>query len=275
MSGNGIVSIVIPSRNEKYLKRTIEDLLVKAKGNVQIIAVLDGYWPPVDEIVSDPRVSYIHFEKSKGMRNAINAGAAVLASGEYLMKIDAHCMVAEGYDLALKADCQDNWVVVPRRKRLDPDKWALTETQKPDVDYMYLSNDLHGVIWPKTDGPEIDDLMSFQGSCWFMKKAYFDYLELMDEKNYGTFPQEAQEIGLKAWLSGGRVVVNKKTWYAHWHKPKDVGRGYSLDGAEVVKGEAYTRRWLTEKVWHKQIYPLSWLIEKFSPVPTWPEEYVK
>ena len=115
--------------------------------------------------------------------------------------------------------------------------------------------------------------MSAQGSCWFMEKNYFYTLELEDETNYGTFCNEFQEIGLKCWLSGGRVVTNKKTWYAHLHKTD--GRGYPLDRTQIEKGANYTNRWLTNTAWHKQTLPFTWLIERFWPVPGWPEDKTK
>ena len=268
-----MVSIVIPSRNEKYLQKTIQDLLTKAKGEIEIIAILDGWWQEANEIVNHPSVKYIHFSDARGMRNAINSGVAI-AKGEYILKLDAHCMVGEGYDEVLKASCEDNCVVVPRRYRLDPDKWCIREDKPTPIDYMYLSKDLHGVIWdeknndPELEKKKIDDLMSSQGSCWLMKKKYYQELELLDEASYGTFYNEFQEIGLKCWLSGGRVIVNKNTWCAHWHKTKDVGRGYTLNKGEQERAVAFTEKW-KDKGWHKQIHPISWLVEKFKPVPTW------
>ena len=68
-------SIAIPSRNEQFLTPTIKDLLAKARGDIEIIVALEGYWP--DEMVDDPRVHYIHSERPRGMRGAINACAAV------------------------------------------------------------------------------------------------------------------------------------------------------------------------------------------------------
>lgn len=276
------VSVIIPSRNEKFLIKTIEDILSKAKGEIEIIPVLDGYW--IDSPINDPRVIYLHRGKSLGMRNAINSGVAI-SSGEYILKCDAHCMFDEGFDTKLKKDCKKNWVVVPRRKRLDAEKWRLERSNKPDVDYEYLSypgnkgkwdSGLHGRVWnERTKNREnilIDDNMSAQGSCWFMFKSYFYELELEDEENYGTFNHEFQEIGLKCWLSGGRVITNKKTWYAHLHKNKEMGRGYSLDGKQLEKGTKYTNRWLINTAWHKQTLPFSFLIEKFWPVPGWPED---
>ena len=270
-----IVSVIIPSRNEVFLQKTILDLLTKAKGEIEIIAVLDGYW--VENIVDDPRVIYLHLGAPRGMRNAINSGAAI-AGGKYLMKCDAHCMFDSGFDTKLAADCEKDWVVVPRRYALNPEKWQLFDNPKYPIDYMYLSPTLHGVVWdkknknPKLKKKLIDDTMSAQGSCWFMYRDYFHELELEDEENYGTFSNEFQEVGLKCWLSGGRVVVNKKTWYAHLHKDKEMGRGYTLSGSEIQKATDYTKRWLGNTAWHKQTLPFTWLVEKFWPVPDWPED---
>lgn len=265
-----LVSIIIPSRNEPYLNKTIQDILLKATGEIEIVVVLDGYWP--DEIIESPHLGYIHYGTARGMRNAINS-AVQGAQGEYILKCDAHVMFDKGFDEKLKKDIKNNWVVVPRRYALDPIQWELEENAKYPVDYMYLDRELHGRIWEERnkdkllESKKIDDLMSSQGSCWFMKKDYYLSLELLDEENYGSFFNEFQEIGLKCWLSGGEVKVNKKTWYAHWHKPKEVGRGYSLTSKD---GTDYVNKWLSNDfIWHKQTKSLKWLINKFKPVPTW------
>lgn len=284
-----MVSVIIPARNERFLSNTIKDVLQHSTGEVEVIAVLDGYWMPFKEVVDDKRVIYLHRGKSHGMRAAINAGVAV-SKGKYIMKLDAHCMLADGWDEALKADCEKDWVVVPRRKRLDGEKWAIQPTDKPDIDYMYLSypsnpNDrggpgLHGRLWDSKnrdaslDGEKIVDLMSAQGSCYFLHREYFDWLELMDVENYGDFGCEFQEVGLKCWLSGGRVVRNKKTWYAHLHKGKVYGRGYPLSKRNYQKAVDYARTWMyVKRRWHKQTLDFEWLIDKFTPVPEWPDRW--
>lgn len=270
------VSVLIPARNEIYLQKTVEDLLAKAEGDIEVIAVLDGYWP-TPPLPDNDRLLVIHRGVSQGMRAGINAAAAI-ASGEYLMKCDAHCMFGQGFDVKLAADCEKNWVVVPRRFALDPQKWELIDNPKYPIDYMYLSLDLHGVVWDqKNKDPElkkkpVDATMSNQGSVWFMPKNYFHELELMDEATYGTFWNEFQEIGLKAWLSGGVVMVNKNTWYAHWHKTSDIGRGYHLNRDEQDKALRAVAQW-KDKGWHKQIHSIEWLVEEFWPVPTWPDDW--
>jgi len=53
------LSIIIPSRDDRYLQKTIDDLIEKAVGEIEIIVVLDGYWPTT--MVKDhPLVKIIH-----------------------------------------------------------------------------------------------------------------------------------------------------------------------------------------------------------------------
>lgn len=293
---NDIVTIIIPSRNEIFLNKTIQSLLANARGDIEIIAILEGYWPlphktehwETPAIINDKRLVYLHRGIAGGMRDAINSAVAI-AKGDYLMKIDAHCMVDEGFDLKLKADMQKDWVVIPRRKRLDAEKWGIKDVGKPDVDYEFLSFPywkpeevgIHGTIWtqrirerlndPKYD---LDENMAFQGSCWFMHKSFFtDVMEGMQEEGYGTFIGEPQEIGMKAWLSGGKLMTNKKTWYAHLHKGKTYGRGYSMRKTELKAGNAYSCDYWINDRWPKAIHNFAWLVERFTPVPTYPDDW--
>jgi hypothetical protein len=267
-----MISILVPARNEIYLNKTLEDLVLKAEGEIEIIVNLDGYWQI--PLITDPHIIYIHRGTPIGMRGGINS-CVDIAKGEYLMKLDAHCMMDQGYDVKLIKDYEENTVVVPRRYALDPKKWQIEERKddKYPIDFMYLDKTLHGIVWneknhdPVLKDKLIDETMSNQGSIWFMSKKYFHYLELMDESLYGMFWNEFQEIGLKCWLSGGRVMVNKNTWYAHWHK--NEGRGYSLPSQEQINAQKNIDRWLTEKMFSKQIHKLKWLIDRFAPVPTW------
>lgn len=281
------VSVLIPARNEIFLAKVIDDLYTKSAGEIEVIAVLDGYWPD-DPIQDYPNLKLIHFSVPKGMRAAINAAASI-ASGEYLMKTDAHCMFCEGWDEILQSECDHDWVVIPRRYSLDAENWSIDDNGKPPRDYHYLcypdphkehDQGMHGVEWwergrERSDPVyDIDDNMSCQGSCWFMPKRYFwNHLGGLSEVGYGTFTQEFQEIGNKVWLGGGRVVVNKKAWYAHLHKGKRYGRMYPQNRKEIVDGHNWSAHYWMMNRWEKRIHNLEWLIEKFSPVPTWGENW--
>ena len=90
------LSVIIPSRNEMFLAKTVEDILAKAHGDIEVIAILDGYWP-TPLLKTDNRLIVLHRGKPMGMRAAVNAAAAI-AKGKFIMKCDAHCMFAAGFD---------------------------------------------------------------------------------------------------------------------------------------------------------------------------------
>ncbi|MHC4748321.1 MAG: glycosyltransferase [Planctomycetota bacterium] len=285
------LSVIIPSRNELFLPQTVDDLINKAAGEIEVVVTLDGYWP--DPILPDYKeLILVHHGGARGMRACINSAAQV-ATGEYLMKCDAHCMFAEGFDEVLKADCDKDWIVIPSRYSLDAENWAILQNRKSRIDYHYLSfpyaypdyrdydAGLHGAPWNdrarerKDDHQfDIDDEMSFQGSCWFMSSYHFkETLGGMSEEGYETFIQEPQEIGLKTWLGGGRIVSNKKTWYAHLHKGRQYGRGYYMSKREVTRGGHYSNDFWMNNRWTERKHDIEWLIERFWPVPTWPEDW--
>jgi len=285
MKNSELVSVIIPSRNELFLDKTVEDILNKAKGNIEVIVVLDGYWPS-PPLKKDSRLKLIHLPHPKGMRNAINMAVA-MARGKYIMKSDAHCMFNEGFDIDLSSNCDEDWVVIPRRLRLDAENWRVQKTDKgkpkPPIDYEFITapghHDPRGGRWDqrtveRMNNPkyQIDEDMNFQGSCWFTTKKHFDNtLKGLDEKGYGTFIRESYEIGLKTWLTGGKVMVNKNTWYAHLHKGSKYGRMYFLNLKEIRRGIAFCEDFWFNNRLKEAKHDLAWLVEKFWPVPTWTE----
>jgi hypothetical protein len=289
-----VVSIIIPSRSSQWLRQTVSDLLAKAKGEIEVIVVYDGRWPEPDELpVDDPRVVQIHHgevHNHYGMRASINLGISA-SKGEYIMKIDEQCGVSEGYDTRLASICEDTMVIVPRRYRLEPETWTLVEDGRPPIDYMFVAYPyerpydktcgLHGDIWkrPERADIEVDDLMTMQGSCYFTKRSYWDSIlpKGLRTDLYGTFTMEAQEISMTTWLSGGRLVVDKGCWYSHWHKGKN-GKGYGFSTEQyrkhcegMEKGRLYAiDYWLHQTDYERD---MDWLIRKFAPVPTWPDNW--
>lgn len=280
------VSIIVPARNERFLQPTILDLLAKATGDIELIVVLDGYWPD-PPLPDDKRIKILHHGRAKGMRPGINA-AVQISTGDYLLKCDGHTMWDHGYDEKLLADYhEDNWILTCRRYALDAENWTIDHTnRKYPIDYHYLSypyerpDDLtcgmHGTQWlqRRTDRADImlDDEMSSQGSGWLMSRKHWNWLGPLDIEKYGNFIQEFQELGLKTWLGGGAVKVTKNTWYAHLYKGRKYGRGYTLGGTNHERGAAFcTDYWMNDR-WAERVHDLRWLIEKFSPVPTWPAD---
>jgi glycosyltransferase involved in cell wall biosynthesis len=233
------------------------------------------------------------------MRQSINEGVSI-AKGKYICKCDDHVAFSKGYDEILATDCEDNWLAVPARYSLNGEAWlngadnikkygpihhlTITYPFNHDPQFGY---GMHGKKWFGEHGVTggyfdrekqrkailIDDVLSIQGSCWFMPRKLFHDLDCMQIDGYFDY-QEAQELVFKTWLSGGRCVVNKKVWYAHLHKNDQWGgKGYHALRHQKTKSEIYsTDFWLNNR-WEKQTRPFKWLIEHPSwfPLESWPD----
>lgn len=291
------LSILIPARNEMFLKQTIEDILKHIEADTEIIAVLDGYWP--DPAIEDhPRVTLIHYSESVGQRAACNE-AAKLAKGKYIMKADAHCAFDQGFDKKMLNLMQDDLTMIPVMRNLHAFNWICEagheryqgpsgpckECGKPTTMKMiwnpktnpqstayYFDKDLHFQYWNswgKQQSGDLTETMSAQGSCFMIsKQRYFD-LDICDQ-TWGSWGNQGTEVALKTWLSGGRLVVNRKTWYAHMFRTQggDFAFPYPLSGREVEHARQCSRDIFLNDKWPKAVHKLSWLIHKFNP-PTW------
>jgi predicted O-methyltransferase YrrM len=103
-----------------------------------------------------------------------------------------------------------------------------------------------------------------------MHKSWFEKIGGLDEVNYGSMGAEAQEVCLKTWLSGGRYVLNRKTWYAHKKKRLSAKhRGYRKPTKEWDKSRKYAVKCWMNNEWPLQTRPIAWLVEKFKPIPIW------
>ena len=272
------LSIIIPCFKDPLLQKTIDSLLENSVlGNdLEILAILDGYKLKTP-LKDDPRVRVINLPKNKGMRNAINVGVDE-SKGEYFMSCDSHCHFAKGYDKILTDDCREDWLMIPRRYSLDEINWD-RDLSRPVRDYHRLSfpeeetgMNMKPLDWLRRGLSKklIDNTMSFQGSCVVAHKEYYTkHVGYLDDKRYGTFIHDQIEMGMKYWLGGGQIKVNKKTWYAHLAK-----RQHHYDSNIYTK--SYKRntnhRWITSHWVNDRepgmIHTFEWLINKFNP-PGW------
>jgi len=298
------LSILIPSRNEEFLNRTIEDILSNIEGNTEIIVVLDG----CDDVrIDNPRVRYIHNETANGQRMATNQ-ACRLSEAKYVMKIDAHCALDKGFDVKMMADMQDNWTMIPVMRNLHAFDWVCEDGHRR---YQGISGPCEvcgketkkDIVWIAKTNPQstsycfdeephfqyfndfkkrpegkgdLTESMSIQGSCFMLTREKYWELDISDD-TLGSWGSQGIEVACKTWLSGGRVIVNHKTWYAHMFRTQggDFGFPYENPGKNVEKAKKQIRELFFDNKWDKQIYPLSWLLERFAPVPGWSEEMLK
>ena len=224
-----ILSIIMPGYKDKYSQDTIRDILKNSElgDQLEVIHVWDGFYPEF-EIVQDPRVKFIHLGKNRGMRGAINAGIAI-ARGKFFMRLDEHCCFGKGFDKILTDDCKENEVMTARRFFLDPDKWEVMDIEPVEHERLDITNvsdtvrKFHGKRWKDRDERQNNEMLSemtaMQGSCWIANREFF--LKTVGElqtEGYGPLIQDSVEVCMKYWKAGGRLMLNKNTWFAHKHR---------------------------------------------------------
>ena len=288
------VSIIISARGETkettpgvtYLQRTVQDVYENATGNFEVIVGFNG--PPYQEFPDYPNFKVIKLPESIGLKMMINVLAAT-ATGKYIYKTDAHCKFGYGFNEILQEDMQDNWLVTPRFYVLNPATWEWQDERH--YDYFYLCcpfTDPRGFRfkagghWPQRTAErehnpqfDIDETPQFHGSGWLVERNFF-------LNKIGGFPnqdptghaQEPPNIGLKYWLGPweGKVMVNKKTWYAHVHQDNSVKDFKYTREEERYAYDFWARYWMADK-WEERVHTIDWFIDRFMPMPTWPENW--
>ena len=300
------LSVLIPARNEMFLARTIEDILQNSQGDTEVIAVCDGGWPD-PPIADHPRVHLIYHAESIGQRAATNE-AARLSQAKFIMKCDAHCAFDEGFDVKLMEKFEYDWTVIPRMYNLHAFNWKCkscndeqyqgptptkcdkcggTEFERVMIwqkresrksDFMRFDSNMKFQYWgaygkrPEAQG-DIADQMCAIGACWMIHRERFWDLGGLDEE-HGSWGQMGVEIACKSWLSEGKQVVNKKTWFAHMFRTQggDFGFPFPLSGRAVQKARDHSRKLWQGNTWPKAVRNLDWLLDHFKPVPDWHDE---
>lgn len=303
------LSILIPSRNEEFLVRTIEDILSNIEGNTEIIAVLDGWDRELPVMPTHERLRVITNTESKGQREATNQ-ACKLSTAKYIMKCDAHCAFDKGFDVKMMADMQDDWTMVPVMRNLHAFNWKCknghTRYQGPSGVCKDCGEPTEkDVVWIAKTNPQstsycfdeephfqyfndykrrpngdpdknggLTDSMSIQGSCFMLTRDKYWELNISDHEAFGSWGSQGIEVACKTWLSGGRVVINHHTWYAHMFRTQggDFGFPYDNPGRRIDRAKKYAKELFFDNKWHLQTRPLSWMIERFWPIPGWSEE---
>ena len=291
------LSVIVPARSEMFLSRTVENILKNKRGKTEIIVGLDGEWsdPP---LADHPDLTILYYGESIGQR-AITNQCVRLSKAKYVMKIDAHCVVDEGFDVKMMSEMKDNYTMIPvlynlygfdwvcpdGHKRYQSPSGPCKECGKPTTrDIIFkprlsrrteawrfdttLHFQYHGVRKKQVPAEDVlIETMSAQGSCFMLTRNKYWELDICEEA-HGSWGNQGTEVACKTWLSGGRLVTNRKTWYSHLFRTQgaDFGFPYPQSGSKVENARRYSRKLFIENTWKGQIYPLSWMIEKFRPL---------
>lgn len=311
------LSVIITARNEEFLARTVEDVLAKKRLNTEVIVICDGNWPN-PQIKDHPDLVMIYHQESIGQRAAINEAARV-SQARYIMKLDAHCIVSEGFDEVLVRDgdklgrettqvprmynlhafdwrckkCGNRWYQGPspkfcrlpgenstRNLACDSQEFERVMVWEPrwnrQSDTYRFDKNLHFYYWgewgerPQNKETDIVETMSLLGACFFMNRERYWELGGSDEA-HGSWGQQGTEIACMTWLSGGRLVTNRKCWFSHMFRTQggDFGFPYELGGNQVEHARKYSQKKWREGKWKHAQHNLQWLIDKFAPIPDW------
>ena len=300
------LSILIPARNEEYLSRTVEDVLANSSDKTEILIGLDGAWA-VPTIKDHPRVTILHVSESIGQRAMTNR-LCKLSKAKYIMKLDAHCAMDKDFDTKMIADMHDDWTMTPVMRNLHVFNWVCpeghTRYQGPSGKCTVCGKPTtKDIVWiPKTNpqsvgycfDPEphfqymnnikdrqsykdqmpLTESMSLQGSCFMMNRSRYWALNICDELTFGSWGSQGIEVACKTWLSGGRVVINHNTWYAHCFRTQggDFGFPYEISGKQVKHAKTKAKDIFFKGKFQGQIKPISWLVEKFWPIKGWTDK---
>lgn len=296
------LSVLIPARNEEWLVRTVEDVLANAVLPIEVIVVLDGQ-PANNPALRHPNVTVVELGRSIGQRAATNLAASV-ARGDFVLKVDGHSAFSCGFDRALTTAASDGKTTATAILRvLDPYHWvcgacgehwlrpSTKDVELPKECPACKSPNWHRIDWWKprpnyiSRGWGFDTTFNFRyweeqwgryqsdghaetmtpwGGCWCMTRDRYWEIGGVEE-SFGCFGHMNTELGCKSWLSGGRVVTVGSVWCAHLFR---TIRGRPYPAPSITQLHNSRTMWL-RNLWPEQKHPLSWMIERFAPIPWW------
>lgn len=307
------ISILIPSRNEEWLERTIQDILENKNDETEIIVGLDGQWSPTG-VPDHKDVTVVYYPDSIGQR-AMTDQLCELSDAKYIIKTDAHCAFDKDFDIKMLEAFEksgDNVVMAPIMRNLhvfdlvcenghrryqgpsDPCKECGKEVHKELVwnpkkspqsksysfdfspHFQYFSEYTKREKFKKDlEETGLTESMSLQGSFFMMTRENYYKLDI-DSKEWPSWGSQGVQLACSFWLSGGKVLINHNTWYAHlFRTQKDFGFPYAQSGKKVQQAKQYAKKLFFEERWDKAIRPVSWLVERFWPVTYWKDEDLK
>lgn len=232
-------SVIIPAKNEKYLNRTIENLIKNATGDIEILVGLDGC---KEDIVENDIVTVLQYNKHMGRRKISNQ-LVKLSTGKYIYEIDAHCAVSYGWDTKLKCVCDDNTIVGCSVNALNEETWE-------GNDDRWVGGKIVDDVrwkWDKINDEEIEkieEVESFNACGWMIRRDSFDVLNGHDEE-LGEWGWENVEWTLKNKNNHGKLIVRTDVVVSHLFRknyPYEIkGKDYKnvvniINNKDIYKG---------------------------------------
>lgn len=303
------LSFLVPGRNEMWLGRTVQDMLDNTSDQTEILVGIDGEENTEDmPIPQHPRVTVLRTHTPIGQR-AMTKRLGRISQAKYICKADAHTSYDKDWDIkmfeAFEKTGDDvtmvsvmrnmhafDWVCPQGHRRYQSPSGACTICGEPTkrevmwiaktspqstayrfdhtLHFQYFNEYKRSNRYRRQLKTGLTETMSLQGSLFMMTRdRYFD-LDIDDER-FGSWGQQGSTVACKTWLSGGRCIVNHNTWNSHLFRTQggDFGFPYKQDNKQVENARKLSRQLFLDNTWEKQKLPLSWLVDRFAPVPGW------
>lgn len=237
--------IIAATTHEEHLDETIKQVQDSADGQVEFRTEYDI--------------------EAEGLRVVLNR-LATPARAKYILKLDAHCTMSQGWDTQMKKNCTEGTLVFPSIVGMN-DKFELTGNKNGPA---MLNKDLVEKWWPKKI-KEPHEAMANTGCGLFMLRSDFERLERFDE-SLGRYGGLGPETSLKFWLSGGRLVYDPTVVCGHIYKMQP---DHGTTQKDLQDTYARIRHYTYNGLWPEQIHNIAWLVGRFWPVPTWEKTWVQ
>ncbi|MBE3088322.1 MAG: glycosyltransferase [Planctomycetes bacterium] len=263
-----MISVLIATINDQYLKRTLLETWKTAEGEVEFIVINDGGNPlpdlHINNGITTPRQYEYHVithPKTLGRRVSFNE-AARMARGDYLFILDSHCSMSQGWDTKMMASCTGNNLVYSVIRDMDKETW----NYRPGYyTHVRLNKEYTEKWWnlkPYTKCEVEEESMTITGCAWMVTQKCYWELGGYDE-SLGGYGWDGPEWTCKVWMGEkpGRVILRTDVICGHIFGTNDGSKVYHPDMIPKAKYIEYMTARYGDKI--------DKLVEHFAPVPDW------
>ena len=260
------LSVIIPARSEEFLQQTIDDVFKHSElGNeMEVIVGDDGsdkfsikeefaghsLWN-INGAKGWPDRFRWHQEKNPIGQRAMQNKLAELAKGKYLMKLDAHVSLSQGFDRVMVEimEANPNIVLIPAIGNLHVYDWVCdkghrtyqganvkkcsqcdsTELKKDLVwkingnslySDFYFDKDLIFQLGDKENPKLLNEVKAIQGSGFMVSGENYWKWQLCNE-SWGSWGQQGYEVWKKTYDNGGKVFSTRRAFMGHFFRKVD------------------------------------------------------
>src|SRR3990167_7823559 len=241
------LSILVPARNEEFLQQTIDDIFLHSElgDKLEILVGLDGWHT---KLKKRPNLRVFESTNVLGQRATQNALAGI-SEAKYIMKLDAHVSVSQGFDKVMLEimEANPNIVLVPALGNLHVYDWLCPlkhRTYQGKVDKcsqcdstdlkkelvwkiesklysdFYFDKDLIFQFGDVDNYEMLHETMMIQGSGFVVSKSDYFKHNLCDE-SFGSWGQQGYEVWKKTIDNGGKVFSTRRAFMGPFFRKID------------------------------------------------------